>query len=127
MREPGTIFSYHQLQLLLAGLTREGKSENFSPESLKGYFRKPATRQAYRDHLASLILFDHATVPVPWYLAENIDAEFLIREGLLEITDRDEVDPIKNRIARLYSACFANSRNLEFNPYSSRQIGRAHV
>jgi hypothetical protein len=121
-RRVGTVYSYHQLMMLLAGLSHERKSEQMSAAAAAEVYKIKGFRRAYRDMLTSLVLFDHAKVSVPPYLAEGIEAEFLIREGLLELSDLDYVGPVKSRISKLYDRCYRYSRSLEVNPLTSRLV-----
>jgi hypothetical protein len=120
----GAIISFQQLIELLIGMSHEGHCTmaartRVTPTQITEHYNTAEFQSLYGDLLTALVLFGEANVSIPSYLTENIEAEVLVREGLLVFNDRDETSEFKKRIAKTYELAFGKCRKLELNPVTS--------
>lgn len=118
----GTVLPYSHLIDLLRGLTYEGHCAIGSPAALEDYYHLETFQSVYGDILTSLVLFGEARLRCPSYLAEHIDAEALVREGLIEFDNRDSTVKFRERIGKTYQLAFQKFRELEVNPASTTLV-----
>lgn len=120
--EPGAIVSYTQLLQLVSGISYEGHCSFVSRAEGEKFYHHAQFRRIYEDLLASLVLFGPAKIRIPTYLSQQIDAEILVREGLLDFDNQDTTARLRERIGRTYQLAFQKCREIDGNPATSRLI-----
>jgi hypothetical protein len=122
----GCVLSFSQLVKLLGGLSHEGLSDYFTPEAAAPLIHTERLRREYYDILASLVLFSCARVALPSYLMQQIEAESLVREGLIEFSPADEIDDFQAKITSIYHLLYEKCRSLEENRATSPLLALDH-